>query len=292
MLRVRIGDIEIFFINAGSLKLDGGSMFGSVPKELWNRWTPADEKNRIPLATRSMIIKSQKYCALIDGGVGSHWDARFLEMFAIEASPLEVALKDAANLRVDEVTDVIVSHWHFDHVGGLVAKKGDGAMEPVFKNARVHTQLANLNVAENPSDREKASYLSSAWLPYEKSGQLILSHLKKSLDTEEIFTGVHIQRTDGHTIGQQMVHIALEKEHLVFCADLIPTHHHLKPHYSMGFDVQPLILETEKKEMLKLAAKHNWVLVFEHDTVMPAAKVHQRQTSKGVVFELEPFEIV
>lgn len=292
MARVRIGDVEIFFVDAGKLRLDGGSMFGSVPKPLWSQWVETDAKNRIALATRSLLIKAPKYCALIDGGVGSHWDEKFKDMFAIEATPLETALKQQAGVSPDDVTHVVVTHWHFDHVGGLVRRNADGDYTPVFKNAEVYTQLANFNVAKKPYDREKASYLQCAWAPYESTGQLIVGQLAHSLDTEELFHGVHAQRSDGHTIGQQLVHLPLGKEHLVFCADLIPTHHHLKPHFSMGFDVQPLVLEDEKKALLRQSAAKGWTLIFEHDTEMPAARVVQRDSAKGPVFDLKPCEIV
>jgi glyoxylase-like metal-dependent hydrolase (beta-lactamase superfamily II) len=288
---VRIGDLEIFFLNAGALRLDGGSMFGSVPKELWQRWTPPDDKNRIELSTRSLVIRTPKACVLVDGGVGSHWDDKFNGLFEISAAPLEQVLQSEVGIGPDEITDVVVTHWHFDHVGGLVKRTPDGKHAPVFSNAQVHVQLANQNVAEAPSDRERASYLSETWQPYEVRGQLVLSHLSHSLDTEEILSGVHVQRTDGHTIGQQMVHVVAGKEHFVFCADLIPTQYHLKPHYSMGYDVQPLVLEREKKEVLRLAAKHGWVLIFEHDMSLPAAKVHLRETARGPVYELEPYQI-
>ncbi len=291
MLRVRIGDLEINLLNAGSLKLDGGSMFGSVPRELWKIWTPPDDKNRIELSTRSMVIRSKSFCALVDGGVGSHWGEKFNGMYEVSATALEVSLQSEVGISAADITHVIVTHWHFDHVGGLVKKDADGNYQAVFTNAEVLGQLANLNVAETPSDRERASYLKQTWQPYERKHQLRMSHLSQSLATEEILPGVFVQRTDGHTIGQQMVHVKTDTEHFVFCADLIPTHFHLKPHYSMGYDVQPLVLEKEKKEFLRQAALGGWILIFEHDMHMPAARVHASSTARGIVYELEPYTI-
>lgn len=286
---VRIGDVELFFIEAGSLKLDGGAMFGTVPRELWKNWTPPDAQNRILLSTRCVLVKTPTRNILIDGGVGSHWDTKFSDMFAVNSQGLEGALKDQAGILAKDVSNVIVTHWHFDHVGGLVKSNShDHELVRIFENAEIHTQLSNFNTARDPSDRERASYLSKTWAPYEKSGQIVLGQLRQSMDIEEVCSGVFVQRSDGHTIGQQIVHLPIGSEHLVFCADLIPTSHHVKPHYSMGYDVQPLVLEREKRLLLTQAAAQNWTLIFEHDPYVSAAKVIQKESSKGLSFELVP----
>ncbi len=236
-------------------------MFGVVPKLLWNRSNPADENNRIHMAARCLLIEDSNKLILIDNGIGQKYDPKFASNYAIDQdTTLELSLKKAG-FSVDDITDMILTHLHFDHCGGSTqwAEPGVKAV-PVFRNAVYHVQRSHLEWAQNPNPREKASFLKDNIEPLVASGQLQL------LDGEsEIFPGISLKVVNGHTEAQQLPLISYKGHKILFAADLFPTTGHLPLPYVMGYDVRPLISLDERGQYLQQAVSEKWLLFYEHD---------------------------
>ncbi len=263
-----IGPYTLREIHAGRLWLDGGAMFGIIPKPLWERRIPADARNRIPLATRCLLLEGGGRVVLIDTGVGDKYDGKFAEIYAVDQESAELHRSlTAAGVRADEVTDVILTHLHFDHCGGSTTRDADGALRVAFPNAAFHVQRAHWDWA-HASPREGASFLAENLDPLEASGQLRL------LDGPgDVLPGIEALVVDGHTRGQQLLKISDAAETLVFAADLIPTVAHVPLLWVMAYDVAPLDTLAEKKPFLEQAAREGWLLFFEHDTEVATARV-------------------
>lgn len=271
---MKIGNYEIFTIESGYAWLDGGAMFGVVPKVLWSKTNPADELNRIQLALRTMVIKSSNRLILVDTGVGNKMNEKLKKIYNVDhhEHDLEKDLK-AHGISVEDVTDVIITHLHFDHVGGATTIK-DGVLQPTFPNAKYYVQGEQWYWANHPSEKDRASYMPENFLPIQEAGQLV------ELDgPKEIFPGIETLVMYGHTHGMQLVKISDGQTTLLYCADLIPTASHIPLPYIMGYDNNPLITLEEKKRLLPQAVKENWILVFEHDPFRVAGRVIE--TEKG-----------
>jgi glyoxylase-like metal-dependent hydrolase (beta-lactamase superfamily II) len=315
--KIVIGDYEICAIPTGPFGLDGGAMFGTVPKILWEKAIPSDEKNRIPMEARACLLKGipptnttsfQKTTSttrniLIDTGNGGDFIAKFgeklggkfKEMYNIDSNgPSLLSSLKKNGLEPDEITDVILTHLHFDHAGGATHVVND-KLVPTFKNATYYIQSANLETAKNPNLRERASYYSVNFQPLLDAGVL------KILNGPcEILPGVSVLVSNGHTTGQQLVKITGSSEcatlaggntttpsdfqTLLYCGDLIPTSAHVKLAWVMGYDLRPLELIEEKEKLLSQAADQSWILFFEHDPNFDAAKV-SRSGSDFIVSE-------
>ena len=270
----RIGRYTLHTIETGRFRLDGGAMFGIVPKPLWERRIPPDARNRIPLALRCLLLEGDGRVILVDDGAGDKHDAKFADIYALdnEASDLHRSLA-AAGFAPADVTDVILTHLHFDHCGGSTRREG-GRLVTTFPNARYHVQRAHWEWARRPNEREQASFLADNLEPLAASGQLNL------LDAAGPFLpGVELLRVDGHTEAQQLVKIEGEEGTLVFAADLLPTHAHLRGPWVMGYDVRPLVTLEEKHAFLERAAAEGWQLFFEHDPDVVVAGVER--TARG-----------
>src|SRR5690606_6772214 len=258
--------MTIYPIACGNFKLDGGAMFGVVPKSIWNRTNPADANNMIDLGTRSLLIEDGDRLILIDTGLGDKQSEKFFSYYHLWGDhSLDGSLKKAGFHR-DEITDVFLTHLHFDHCGGSVAWNRDrSGYEPAFKNAKFWTNAEHWQWATKPNAREKASFLSENLIPLEESGQLhfIASNGKNFIAESPLGFGVHF--VDGHTERQMLPHIAYRGRTLVYGADLIPTLGHLPLPYVMGYDTRPLLTLGEKAEFLEKAVKNDWLLFFEHD---------------------------
>ncbi len=253
----------IFF---GQFALDGGAMFGIVPKALWSRRSAVDEKNRIPLGLRSLLIEGNGFKALVDAGMGSKWDPKSEERYLYQNQSYEEALEKNLGFKTSEITHVLVTHLHFDHVGGLTRwNPGTKKLESVFSNAEILVHERNLKRAETASLREKASYRAENWQLLKDNGQIRTFRGENG----SLLAGINFETSYGHTEGQALYHVAASDAHYVFCGDLIPTQAHLEPVWGMGYDTEPLTMTEEKSRFLLEASRNNWRLAFSHDPKVP-----------------------
>jgi len=264
---MKIGKYKLSIIESGSFGLDGGAMFGIIPKPLWQRTNLADDANRVRLATRNLLLESDTRKILIDTGMGSKWDEKSKNIYAIdEKHSLSSALGEKG-LKPDDITDVILTHLHFDHTGGSTVLV-NGKLEPAFPNANYFVQKQNFDWAKNPSDRDKGSYIKDNFLPLYEEGVLNFIIGNAEFDDE-----IKMIVINGHTFGQQMVKISNDSDTFLFCSDLMPFVSHIPLPYIMGYDLQPLVTLEEKKKYLKLALDENWKLFFGHDAEFAFATV-------------------
>lgn len=268
-------------IETGNFKLDGGAMFGVVPKALWSKTNPADNKNRIKLAARSLLIENGNRLILIDTGMGNKQDQMFFSRFGLWGNQsLEKSLQEAGFSRAD-ITDVFLTHLHFDHCGGAVRwNKNRTAFEPTFPNATYWSNDAHWRWATQPNAREKASFLSENLLPIQESGQLKFVSVPDTPFAAESELGFGVLFVNGHTEKQMIPHISYNGKTLVFAADLLPTIGHLPLPYIMGYDVRPLETLKEKDLFLSNAVNNNFVLFLQHDTNNPLITL--QHTERGV----------
>lgn len=258
-------------LEAGHFGLDGGAMFGIVPRALWSRKIEPDAAGRIPLSTRCLLLEGEGRLILIDVGIGDKFDAKHRGIYAMQDDAGLVAGLKTLGFGPDDVTDVILTHLHFDHCGGATARTADGRLKPVFGRARHHVQRAHWEWASTPNQRERASFLPDNLEPLAASGQLELVD-----GAADILPGIRVEPVNGHTEAQQIVHIdGTGPDHLVFVADLIPTAHHLSPVWGMAYDIRPLVTIDEKEQFLDRALASNWRLFFEHDSKVESGRVVQ-----------------
>jgi len=271
---MKIGKYNLKIITSGYFKLDGGAMFGIVPKPLWQKTNPADEANRIQLVTRHLLLESDLKKILIDAGMGDKWDDKSRGIYAVDENhSMGKALKEIG-LTYEDITDVILTHLHFDHTGGST-KISEGKLIPSFPNAKYHVQKQNFDWASNPSERDKGSYIKEKFLPLAEEGVLDFINGNEKFDDEIEFIVIN-----GHTFGQQMVKISDSSNTFLFCGDLLPFTSHIRLPYIMGYDLQPLATLKEKKKILPKAANENWKIFFEHDP--ETAFITVQQTDKGI----------
>lgn len=273
--------MKLHIIETGNFKLDGGAMFGVVPKTLWSRTNPADSQNRIDLAARSLLIEDGNRLILIDTGMGNKQEDRFFRHFGLYGkNTIDLSIEKAGFSRSD-ITDVFLTHLHFDHCGGAVRwNKTKTAYELSFPNARYWSNKQHWEWAVNPNGREKASFLLENLMPIQESGQLNFIETPASPFTDECGLGFGVLFVDGHTEKQMIPHISYRGQTFVFVADLLPTVGHLPLPYIMGYDVRPLQTLQEKKRFLSRAADQNFILFMQHDAINPLIRV--RHTEKGV----------
>jgi len=241
--------------------LDGGAMFGIIPRPLWQRSNPADERNRIDLACRTLLVRYSDHDVLVDVGMGTRWDDKERDIYKMDRqdSGMKTAL---AELGVANVSDVILTHLHFDHAGGLsYIDEQSKETRPTFPGAKHWVQRQNWGWAHSPSSRDGGSYRPSEFEIFEKG----LAELELVDGISEILPGIEVLPVHGHTFGMQLVKITTSQDTYVHLADLIPTTSHLRDPYVMGYDLQPLVTVQEKREVLYHAAREDWILVFEHD---------------------------
>ncbi len=273
--------MKLHAIEAGNFKLDGGAMFGVVPKVLWNKTNPADANNQIDLAARCLLIEDGNRLILIDTGMGNKQSEKFFGFYNMWGDfNLEKSLKQKG-FHKDDITDVFLTHLHFDHCGGAVEWNQDRTgFVPTFKNAVYWSNEAHWDWATKPNAREKASFLTENILPIQESGQLkFVKHTKDSL-AQHSELNFDILFVDGHTDKQMIPHIKYKDKTIVFCADLLPTAGHIPLPYVMGYDTRPLLTIEEKDNFLKQAVANEYLLFLEHDAHNPIITL--KETEKGV----------
>ncbi len=285
---MKFGKFNIDVIDTGIFHLDGGSMFGVVPKVIWSKvYDAGDGLNRIPLAAKPLLVRWDDKVLLIDTGNGNKMNEKLRSIYGIdvEKSSIANALKPFG-LKPDDVTDVIFTHLHFDHAGGATIIKDNGnknendkikdgndeiksnEITPAFPNARHYVQKEQLDWASSPTEKDKASFIKDNYQP------LIDQKVLETLDGEgEIYPGISVIRCDGHTRAMQLVKITGGGQSLLYCADLAATSAHIRTPFGMGYDNFPLTTINEKKKLFTRAAEEDWTLIFEHDAFMQAAKI-------------------
>ena len=271
--QLRLGELDISLIQAGGQRLDGGAMFGVVPKPLWERRIPADERNRIALGMRCVLIRHPSGLVLVDTGAGNKETEKFNDIYGLEnaggggRTMLEDGLR-AAGASPGQVDIVIDTHLHFDHAGGNTFLDVDGEVALTFPRAEYVVQRREYEFAKNANERTAASYFARNYEPVREAGRLRLLE-----GEEEILPGISVLPTPGHTPGHQSVLIASGAERALFPADLIPTAAHLPLPWIMGYDVEPLVTLETKRRVLARAMQESWLLIFEHDAVHSTGRV-------------------
>ncbi len=273
--------MKIYPIETGNFKLDGGAMFGVVPKVIWQRTNPADSKNLIDMSMRCMLIEDGNRLILIDTGVGNKQSDKFFGYYYLFGNfTLDKSLAKYGFHR-DDITDVFLTHLHFDHCGGSIQwNKNHTDYEPAFKNAKFWTNKNHWKWATEPNPREKASFLKENIHPMESSGQLNYINIGETNYIKNSELDFDIFLADGHTEKQMLPHINYKGKTIVFMADLLPTTGHIPLPYVMGYDTRPLLTMNEKKLFLDKAANEEFLLFLEHDAYSELCTV--KQTEKGV----------
>lgn len=274
---MKIGTYELHAIETGTFALDGGAMFGVVPKPLWEKAHPADARNRIRMSARGVLVRGEGRTILVDTGNGDKYDAKFREIYGLDltATDLDRSLL-AHGVRPGDVTDVVLTHLHFDHAGGATRRTPRG-LEPTFPGARYYVQREHLAAALAPTERDRASFLHDDFQPLIQADQLVLVDGEK-----ELFPGFRVITMSGHTTALQCPLISDGQTTLLYCADLIPLHSHCQLPWIMGYDLRPVVTLEEKRNVLTRAADEQWVLFFEHDPAIAAG--HVVRTDKGFRF--------
>jgi glyoxylase-like metal-dependent hydrolase (beta-lactamase superfamily II) len=278
---MKLGAFEMYPLSDGSFRLDGGAMFGVVPKVLWQRCCPADELNRIPLSLTCLLIRAHGKNILVDTGLGSKEDPRFKEMFAVDrAVSLELSLK-RLGLSRDDIDLVINTHLHFDHAGGNTMDNGSGTLVPAFPKARYVVQRGEYDDAVQANERTRASYRRDNFLPITDADRWDL------LDGDtELLPGITAVVTQGHTRYHQGIKVESEGQTAFYLGDLIPTVCHLPLPYIMGYDLSPLQTLETKRWVLDRAFEEKWLLLFEHDPIVQAGRVRRDTEGKYVLDEV------
>ena len=273
--------MKISVINTGNFKLDGGAMFGVVPKKLWSRTNPSDQNNLCTWAMRSLLIEDNKRLILIDTGIGNKQDDKFFSHYHLHGDDnLEKSLENAGYSR-DDVTDVFLTHLHFDHCGGAVHWKNSERtiLEPFFKNAIYWSNKEHWNWANHPNPREKASFLKQNISPIVESGQLKFIERDGEF-SKSVFPNIDVFFADGHTESQMIPIIKYKSQSIAFMADLLPSVGHIPLPYVMGYDTRPLKTLHEKSFFLNFAYENDFLLFLEHDPINETCKL--KNSEKGI----------
>jgi glyoxylase-like metal-dependent hydrolase (beta-lactamase superfamily II) len=268
--------MRLFTINAGYFKLDGGAMHGVVPKSMWNKVNPADDNNMCSWAMRCLLIEHGNYKILIDNGMGNKQDEKFFSYYHPHGEDtLEKSLA-VHGFTFDDITDVFLTHLHFDHCGGSIVREGD-QLVPAFKKAQYWSNEKHWKSALQPNEREKASFLVENIKPLEDSGQL---RFVETADGAEWIQDIRIRYCNGHTDFMMLPQIRYGEKTILYCADLIPSAAHVSMPWVMAYDMRPLDTLNEKQKLLNEAAANDWILFFEHDPKIECASLHT--TDRGI----------
>jgi glyoxylase-like metal-dependent hydrolase (beta-lactamase superfamily II) len=266
---VTFGSLELVSLSDGGFRLDGGAMFGIVPKPLWERRAPADERNRIRLAMRPLLVRGDR-TLIIDAGVGGKMDAKTVGIYAIDRTPSVSESLAAAGTGEADIDLVLATHLHFDHAGGFTRADGEGRLVPTFSRARYIVRTAEYDDATHPHERNRASYLLENYVPLRDAGVLDLMPGDGS-----IMPGVRVVRTGGHTMHHQIVYLESEGRTAVFAADLIPTTAHVDTAWVMGYDLYPMDTVAFKRTFVAEAIAREYLIFFEHDPDVAAGFIRE-----------------
>lgn len=274
---MKIGNYHLSTIETGTFALDGGAMFGVVPKTLWEKAIQPDDKNRIPMASRALLLVGNGRKILIDDGNGAKFTEKLKTIYKIDSSKndLESSLKKHG-IAPPDITDVILTHLHFDHAGGSTFRDADGTVKPTFPHARYYVQREHWEAANNPTERDRASFFPEDFLPLQEHGLL---HFTEG--EGEILPGISCRICNGHTSALQAPLISDGTTTILYVADLMPTIAHVQLPWIMGYDLRPLVTLEEKRRILNEAVEGNWMLFFEHDATVETCRL--QRTDKGIV---------
>lgn len=269
---MKVGPYVVHSVETGRFALDGGAMFGIVPRPLWAKTNPPDERNRIELAMRALLVLGAGKTILVDAGIGKKFSDKLRDIYRVDHSraDLESSLKDLG-VTPSDVTDVILTHLHFDHAGGSTVKV-DGRVKPTFPNAKYYVQKAHWDLAVRPTEKDRGSFMEDDFLPLKEAGVL------EFVDGEvEMFPGIDLLVCDGHTSAQQLPRISDGRTTIFYCCDLIPTASHLPLPYIMSYDLRPLQTLEEKRRILSRAFEEHWTLFLEHDPFVEAVRLGEAE---------------
>jgi len=268
--------MKLYTINAGHFKLDGGAMFGVVPKSMWNKVNKADDNNMCTWAMRCLLIEHGNYRILVDTGMGNKQDEKFFSHFYPHGEDSIDKNLAKYGYTANDITDVFLTHLHFDHCGGAISREGD-KLVPAFKKAIYWTDHKHWQSATSPNEREKASFLKENILPIQESGQMQFVNIP---DGDEWIQDIRLRYCNGHTDSMMLPQVKYNNTSILFCADLIPSVAHISMPWVMAYDMRPLDTLNEKRRLLTEAVTNNWVLFFEHDPVNECCTL--QQTDKGI----------
>ncbi|HZI65411.1 MAG TPA: MBL fold metallo-hydrolase [Thermoanaerobaculia bacterium] len=271
---MRLGRLRIDVVRGAEFRLDGGAMFGVVPKVLWERKFPADAKNRVRLATNCLLVRGGDFTALVESGLGTRWDAKARDLYAIDDRTTLAGSLASHGVRPEDVDALVLSHLHFDHAGGSTRAEGDRVV-PAFSNATLYVQGVELAHARSPHERDRASYRPDDWEPWAEAGRL------EALSGEvEVRPGVSVVPVRGHNEGMQAIRVESEGEVAFYFADALPTSAHVPVPWIMGYDLYPVDLIENKKRLLASAVREGWLCVFEHDPEVPWGRIVETADGK------------
>ena len=280
---MKIGNYTLYTIQTGLFRLDGGAMFGVVPKPLWSRTNPADEQNRIDMCMRSLLLVSDTKKIIIDNGVGYKMSKKLNEIYGVDHSVFTLEAEILKHgFKPEDITDVIVTHLHFDHAGGSTKRDENGNLKLMFPGADYHLQKRHWEWAMNPSERDKASFMPDNYMLIEEKKQLMLFDGDSKFDET-----ISLHTVNGHTPAMQLVSLQDDNTKLLFTADLFPTTSHISLPYIMGYDLFPLTTLDEKKKFLPKIVDENWLLFFEHDAFSETCRVEKKETGYFAVDKME-----
>lgn len=278
--------MKLFTVNAGYFKLDGGAMFGVVPKSIWQRTNPADENNLCSWAMRCLLIQDGERLILIDNGIGEKQDEKFLKHYHLHGEDTLEKSLSSHGFTKDDITDVFLTHLHFDHCGGSIERNSEGSFLPAFKNATYWSNRVHWEWAVIPNDREKASFLKENILPIQESGKL---KFVETIDGVAFTDNITIRFAYGHTNAMMLPQIIYKGKIVLYMADMLPSVGHIPLPYVMAYDMFPMKTLDEKKKFLEEAVKNDYILYLEHDPVNECCTL--QETEKGIrvkdTFKLE-----
>jgi len=278
---MHLGEIEVFYLDGGSFALDGGAMFGVVPKVLWEKKSPPDEKNRIHMRANSLLVRAAGKTIVVETGNGTQWDPKLRAIYAIQDGDPLIDSLAKTGIQREDINLVVNTHLHFDHAGGNTRLANDRVV-PNFPNAQYIVQHGELEHANRPTERDRASYFTDHLQAISKEGRWSLID-----GNQEILPGISVERIPGHNADIQAIKISGGGKTLAFVADLLPTRHHIQLPWIMAYDLYPLRTLETKRQWLPRIIEGGWIVVFGHDPDVAAATLHER----GSKIEIEPVDL-